>query len=130
MAPATQTQASPQHTFLPRTDGRDTTYTVSLSIHQQLRSALAGLHHANNRKACGTGSLHMLPERLSGCGSLAIKVKNTSHRATNANITTFMCTMALSEMTPGKHVLDKSDVTLSTRWGRRYNDKFYTMYTW
>jgi hypothetical protein len=69
-------EVSPQHTFQPRTDGRDTTYRVSLSIIGNCFARPPFTFDITVRPSAPVASL--LPERLSGCGSLEIKVKNTS----------------------------------------------------
>jgi PKD repeat protein len=115
-------EVSPQHTFLPRTDGRDTTYTVSLSILNNCLPRPAYTMQITVRPAVPVASL--LPERLSGCGSLAIKVKNTSP-GTNKYYDFYVYDGTIR--VDSKHVLDKSDVVFDPL-GPPHNDKFYTIY--
>lgn len=72
----TSTTASPQHTFAQRTDGRDTTYYISLGV----------LGNCVNRPVIVDSILvrpaqplaRILPASTAGCGNYAIDIRNTS----------------------------------------------------
>ncbi|TFF34933.1 PKD domain-containing protein [Mucilaginibacter psychrotolerans] len=115
-------EANPKHTFLPRTDGRDTTYTISLSIINNCFPRPAFTMTITVRPSAPIASL--LPERLSACGALAIKVKNTSPGNNDhydffvydGNVKIFQITKT-----------DKTDVTFPSLEPPK-NDLFYTVY--
>jgi PKD repeat protein len=113
---------SPVHTFAPRTDGRDTTYTVSLSIVNNCFSRPAFTYDVLVRP--GTPVASILPERLSGCGLLAIKVKNTSP-GNNAKYEFYVYDGNVQVFYEPR--TDKSDVTFPVL-GPPTKDKFYTVY--
>ena len=67
---------SPQHTFLPQSNGRDTVYTVSLSIINNCVQRPPVTFDILVRPAVPTAKI--LPDRLNGCGTFAISTKNLS----------------------------------------------------
>ncbi|OOQ61664.1 PKD domain-containing protein [Mucilaginibacter pedocola] len=113
---------SPQHTFEPRTDGRDTTYTVSLSIVGNCVPHPAFTIDILVRPTSPIASI--LPERLAGCGQLAIKLKNTSP-GNNAKYDFFVYDGDIKVFQETR--TDKSDVTFPVL-GPPTKDKFYSVY--
>ncbi|EHQ24420.1 PKD domain-containing protein [Mucilaginibacter paludis] len=67
---------SPSHTFQSRTDGKDTTYTVSLTAVNNCAVRPPFTYQVVVRPAAPVVSI--LPDKLSGCAPFAISVKNTS----------------------------------------------------
>ncbi|RKR83002.1 CHU domain-containing protein [Mucilaginibacter gracilis] len=73
----TQSSAiSPSRMFQPRTDGKDTTYLVSLSVVNNCTIRPAFTLSILVRPAAPVVSI--LPDKLNGCAPFAISVKNTS----------------------------------------------------
>ncbi|MBK0379421.1 PKD domain-containing protein [Mucilaginibacter segetis] len=69
-------ELNPQHTFEPRTDGKDTVYTVSLTLPQNCVSRSAVTIDITVRPAVPIANI--LPDQLQGCGDFAISVQNVS----------------------------------------------------
>jgi PKD repeat protein len=72
----TSTVASPQHTFAQRTDGRDTTYYISLGVLGNCLNRPAIVDSILVRPA--TPLARILPASTAGCGNYAIDIRNTS----------------------------------------------------
>lgn len=75
------------HTFQPRTDGRDTTYIVSLSVVNNCAVRPAFTFPITVRPAAPVVAI--LPDKLSGCAPFSISVKNTSP-GNNKNYTFYL----------------------------------------
>ncbi len=68
--------ASPQHTFAQRTDGKDTTYYISLKVVDNCNDRPAIVDSILVRPAQPLASIS--PASTAGCGSYAIDIRNTS----------------------------------------------------
>ncbi|MEO8887257.1 MAG: PKD domain-containing protein [Mucilaginibacter sp.] len=73
---STSNTASPQHIFAQRTDGRDTTYYISLAVISNCVQRPAIIDSVLVRPA--TPIARILPVSTNGCGNFAINVQNTS----------------------------------------------------
>jgi PKD repeat protein len=67
---------SPQHTFAQRTDGRDTTYYISLKVVGNCNDRPAIIDSILVRPA--TPLARILPASTAGCGNYAIDIRNTT----------------------------------------------------
>lgn len=78
---------NPVHTFQPRTDGRDTTYIVSLNVVNNCAVRPPFTFPIVVRPA--TPVVAILPDKLSGCAPFSITVRNTSP-GNNKNYTFYL----------------------------------------
>ncbi|GAB2984495.1 hypothetical protein GCM10027049_22920 [Mucilaginibacter puniceus] len=72
----TSINASPQHTFAQRTDGKDTTYYISLAVQGNCVQRPAIVDSILVRPAVPLARI--LPESTAGCGNYAIDIRNTT----------------------------------------------------
>jgi PKD repeat protein len=72
----TSTATSPQHTFAPRTDGKDTTYKITLTGPGNCRPSMIVLDSVLVRPAIPVAKI--LPGQTIGCGSFSLTVINDS----------------------------------------------------
>jgi len=73
---ASSNTVSPRHTFAQRTDGRDTTYYISLNVIGNCAQRAPVIDSVLVRPA--TPIARILPNSLSGCGAFALDVQNIS----------------------------------------------------
>jgi large repetitive protein len=73
---APSNSVNPSHTFLPRADGKDTTYKVSLSILNNCFQRPPFIVNITVRPSNPVATI--LPENLKGCSPFVLTVKNTS----------------------------------------------------
>ncbi|WP_374950456.1 PKD domain-containing protein [Mucilaginibacter sp.] len=70
------TRVNPQHTFLPRTDGREAVYTVSLSISNNCVQRPPVTYTVKVSPAVPVAAI--VPDDLNGCGAFVLNVQNPS----------------------------------------------------
>lgn len=73
---STDTGTNPTHTFLAKTDGRDTVYHISLSIISDCNVALPYLDSVKISPA--KPNARLIPDRVEGCSPFVVTGKNTS----------------------------------------------------
>ncbi|RWY54198.1 PKD domain-containing protein [Mucilaginibacter gilvus] len=114
---------NPQHTFQPGTDGEDVVYTVSLTIINNCVAREPFKMDILVRPSAPTAVVQ--PEKLSACGSLAIRLKNTSPG--NNQYYDFFVFDGNTQVLPTIRKTDKSDAVFASL-GPPRNDAFYTVY--
>jgi PKD repeat protein len=115
--------ASPSHIFQPSADGQDITYKVTLTIINNCVFHEPFPMNITVRPAAPIASV--LPEKLSACGSLAIRLKNTSPG--NNQYYDFFVFDDKTQVLPTLRKTDKSDAVF-VPLGPPHNADFYTVY--
>lgn len=107
---ANSNEVSPQHTFLPQSNGRDTIYKVSLSLTNNCVPRAPITLGILVRPAIPVAKI--LPDRLSGCGSFAISAKNVSP-GTNVKYDFYLYNSVSGALLQKITKTDKTDVTFN-----------------